>query len=165
MLSGKFCGCKAVDYFQSLPGKLCITLKSSDLDSVLIGYDQVFRRILKRGKDLQKESPDSAISLYFIVDASGSDNVDVTSFEQKIYERLARIQAESGDVVLGKSLRLRIIMVTEGVDAVASARAALREDAPLAVFSAAAPLAELLHTQWTSKLQDEDAVPLLSPVQ
>ena len=117
--SSKFCGCKAVDYYLQLPGKVCVAVKSADLESVLVGCDQIFRRLLQQGKarlsSAVNESSDTALvepqrlELCFLVssespsadstaDSDGDGNSDgdgSAALRQRIAARLDRILAET----------------------------------------------------------------------
>lgn len=112
--SSKFCGCKAVDYYLQLPGKVCVAVKSADLESVLVGCDQIFRRLLQQGKarlssaSAVNESSDSArvdpqrLELCFLVstespsaDSTADSDGDGSALRQRIAARLDRILAET----------------------------------------------------------------------
>ena len=112
--SSKFCGCKAVDYYLQLPGKVCVAVKSADLESVLVGCDQIFRRLLQQGKarlsSAVNESSDSArvdpqrLELCFLVStespsadstADSDGDGDGSALRQRIAARLDRILAET----------------------------------------------------------------------
>ena len=105
MYSSKFCGCKAVDYYLQLPGKVCVVVKSVDLDSVLVGCDQIFRRLLQQGKARQGSSGSSSetsesvqaepqrLELCFVVSTEGDGDGDA-ALRQRITARLDRILAE-----------------------------------------------------------------------
>lgn len=113
--SSKFCGCKAVDYYLQLPGKVCVAVKSADLESVLVGCDQIFRRLLQQGKaklssaSAVNESSDSVepqrLELCFLVSTespsadstadSDGDDGDGSTLRQRIAARLDRILAET----------------------------------------------------------------------
>ena len=57
MLSNTFCGCKATDFCNQLPGSTCLVLDSSDIRSSLIGYEQVMRRMLDHAYKRSEKVP------------------------------------------------------------------------------------------------------------
>lgn len=103
--SGKFNGCKALDFYQKLPGKLCIALKAIDIDSVLVGYDQLFRRVLNYAKERKAADTTDAtvapqLELSFIVSTEGASTVDEAALNQKILSHLNRIVSETDKTVI-----------------------------------------------------------------
>jgi hypothetical protein len=82
LFSAKFCGCKAVDYCNYLPGKLALVVQSQCLESVLAGYDQILRRILRKSNANTKKE------LIFIVDVTG--DAEATINESIVKEKIAQ---------------------------------------------------------------------------
>jgi len=98
MYSVTFCGSKAVDYYKCLPGKICIALKYVDLDSVLVGYDQIFRRILKH--DGAASNGTASSEVVFLVDTEGSEgSINEEEFCRRVTEHLNNILNESDATV------------------------------------------------------------------
>ena len=71
IFSSQFCGSKSIEFFKNINGSICFVLKGQEVDSVLSGYDQLFRRILKNAI----EKP---IVVTFVVDMQDFSSGDMS---------------------------------------------------------------------------------------
>lgn len=69
MFSAKFCGSKAADFCGSTSNGLCFLLSAKDVTETLTGYDQIFRRVMKK---LQAGASPVQNMLFFVKSDSGS---------------------------------------------------------------------------------------------
>lgn len=86
MISSEFCGAKAVDFSVLASNIVCVSLPLEGLEDSLIGYDQVFRRIVYKANLLKKK-----LSVKVVIDSTGLPRVEnrneiIDSITQKIKE-------------------------------------------------------------------------------
>lgn len=88
MYSDKFCGSKAIDFCKNLSSKVCVVMNSNELDSALVGYDQIFRRYLKiNQRESNEEDTKKKVHLTFVIDNTASAN-NVSEDEAEIVEQI-----------------------------------------------------------------------------
>ena len=81
MFSAKFCGSKAADFCGSTSNGLCLLMSAKDVTETLTGYDQIFRRVMKK---LQAgASPVQSILFLVKSDSGSADNSDAIAIEIK----------------------------------------------------------------------------------
>lgn len=90
MKSSKFCGCKAIDYCNILSDSICLAINGKDLESTLIGYDQIFRRSL----NYASSQPKKKINLKFLVRTSEMDSNDKAGINAHLRNYLETIWKE-----------------------------------------------------------------------
>jgi hypothetical protein len=91
MFSPKFCGSKAADFCGSVSNSVFVLLTAKDVTETLNGYDQIFRRIIK--KVISASSPVQSIT--FLVKYESVSSEDIS---KEIKDRLAEIWSDmSGD--------------------------------------------------------------------
>lgn len=85
MVSSKFCGCNAIDYCNSLPGSTCLVFKAADIINSLVGYDQIFRRVLK----FAKQNPNYEVTILLDVDEDSENASDlILSHAKAIWQEM-----------------------------------------------------------------------------
>lgn len=87
MFSSKFCGSRAADFCGSVSNGICMLISAKDVTETLNGYDQIFRRVLKK---LQAGStPIQKIAFLVNFEAGSVNGADEISKE--ISDRLSQI--------------------------------------------------------------------------
>jgi hypothetical protein len=87
MFSTKFCGSRAADFCGSVSNNLCLLMSAKDVTETLTGYDQIFRRVMKK---LQSgASPVSTLAILVNFDSGSVENSEALSNE--INGRLSEI--------------------------------------------------------------------------
>ena len=102
MFSSKYCGSRAADVCGSSSNVICLLVSAKDVTETLIGYDQIFRRIMKK---LQAGmSPVQSIAFLVSYDAgTAQDALEVTG---EIVGRLSEMWSDistDGQVSRGRS--------------------------------------------------------------
>lgn len=109
MYSTKFCGSKAADYSVDVCNNVVIGLSAIDLEDVLIGYDQVFRRILN------KMIKNRDIKLNIIIGSenaieNGNDlTIKVQNMVNSLWSDLSPVAVSSTDLDNSPNLSIHII--------------------------------------------------------
>jgi hypothetical protein len=99
MFSAKFCGSKAADFCGSTSNGLCLLMSAKDVTETLTGYDQIFRRVMKK---LQAgASPVQSILFLVKSDSGSADNSDAITNEIKT--RMSEIWSDYDGQVSGKN--------------------------------------------------------------
>lgn len=160
LFSTQFCGSQAVDYFHSLSSSVtCFVLKAVELPSVLLGYDQLFRRLVKLAADREGGGP---MEVVFVLDTSGVEESSLLSLSEKLTSYLEGLVPQvldnnnNNNKKLSDLLTLRI--ETEGLDGSLTSRL-VPSDSPNTSLDV---LSDLL-TRWTPS--PTKASPVLSPSQ
>ena len=103
MFSAKFCGSKAADFCGSTSNGLCLLMSAKDVTETLTGYDQIFRRVMKK---LQAgASPIQSILFLVKSDSGSADNSDAIT--NQIKTRMSEIWSDYDGQVSGQALPLR----------------------------------------------------------
>lgn len=106
MFSPKYCGSKAIEFQCSLPGSFCVAVKAVDLENALAGYEQIFRRMLKRIYDkkiLDSTDASTPTHIKLLIDESHSSsdfNASLEEHRRIIDSYLQSIWQETYDKVL-----------------------------------------------------------------
>lgn len=99
MFSAKFCGSKAADFCGSTSNGLCLLMSAKDVTETLTGYDQIFRRVMKK---LQAgASPVQSILFLVKSDSGSADNSD--GITNEIKTRISEIWSDYDGQVSGKN--------------------------------------------------------------
>lgn len=150
MYSTKFCGSKAADFCGSVSNSLCILLSAQDVTETLNGYDQIFRRVLKKVMD---SSMQSLMSLTVLVNYEAGSQVDKEEVSVEISSRLSDIWNDllpDGENLLERMTVEVVSMDSSDTVSLQSARSSLLEKVDKAVSVAGAPnaLASTLAVGW-----------------
>jgi hypothetical protein len=98
MFSAKFCGSKAADFCGSTSNGLCLLMSAKDVTETLTGYDQIFRRVMKK---LQAgASPVQSILFLVKSDSGSADNSEAITNEIKT--RMSEIWSDYDGQVSGQ---------------------------------------------------------------
>jgi hypothetical protein len=90
MFTTKFCGSRAADFCGSVSNNLCLLMSAKDVTETLTGYDQIFRRVMKK---LQSGvSPVQTLAIMVNFDAGSVENSETLSNE--ITGRLSEIWSD-----------------------------------------------------------------------
>ena len=90
MFSAKFCGSKAADFCGSTSNGLCFLMSAKDVTETLTGYDQIFRRVMKK---LQAGASPVQSILFLVKSDSGSAEPD-TLITNEIKTRMSEIWSD-----------------------------------------------------------------------
>mmetsp|Transcript_30916 Transcript_30916/g.29529 ORF Transcript_30916/g.29529 Transcript_30916/m.29529 type:complete len:544 (-) Transcript_30916:32-1663(-) len=150
MYSTKFCGSKAADFCGSISNSLCILLSARDVTETLNGYDQIFRRVLKKVMD---SSMQSLTSLTILVSNEGTSEEEKEEVSVEINNRLSEIWKDLSPVgEISDKITVEILsMDASDTSSLQSARSSLLAVVDKSVSMAGAPntLASTLATGWT----------------
>lgn len=90
MFSTKFCGSRAADFCGSVSNSLCLLMSAKDVTETLTGYDQIFRRVMKK---LQSGvSPVQTLAIMVNFESGLVENSEILANE--IVERLSEIWSD-----------------------------------------------------------------------
>ena len=102
MFSSNYCGSRAADLCGSSSNALCLLVSAKDVTETLIGYDQIFRRIMKK---LQAGvSPIQTIA--FLVNYDAGSVQDSEEVSKEIVGRLSEMWSDistDGQVAIYRS--------------------------------------------------------------
>ena len=90
MFSAKFCGSKAADFCGSTSNGLCFLLSAKDVTETLTGYDQIFRRVMKK---LQAGASPVQNILFFVKSDTGSADIS-EALSSEIKARMSEIWSD-----------------------------------------------------------------------
>lgn len=90
MFSTKFCGSRAADFCGSVSNNLCLLMSAKDVTETLTGYDQIFRRVMK--KLHSGVSPVQTLAILVNFDSGSMKNSETISSE--ISQRLSEIWSD-----------------------------------------------------------------------
>jgi hypothetical protein len=87
MFSSKFCGSRAADFCGSVSNGICMLISAKDVTETLTGYDQIFRRVLKK---LQAGATPIQKIAFLVNFEAGSEN-SADEISKEISDRLSQI--------------------------------------------------------------------------
>lgn len=150
-----FCGSKAVDYCNALPGSICLVFKSSDIYSALLGYDQIFRRLLAHSKELIV-SGGSPLKVTILIEMKDEDAGMQDTVTSAVVAHMKSIWMEAdAEESFARAVDMQIL-ATENADK-AAVQASAKTATPFGIQS--------LADAWTKVDVDEEPRVLLSPAQ
>ena len=90
MFSSKFCGSKAADFCGSTANGLCLLLSAKDITETLTGYDQIFRRIMKK----LQAGVSPVQSFAFLINFESGSEQNTEEVTKEIVERLSEMWSD-----------------------------------------------------------------------
>jgi hypothetical protein len=113
MYSTKFCGSKAADYSVDVCNNIVVGLSAIDLEDALIGYDQIFRRVLNR----MMKNKDIKLNIVIANDGTIDNGNELTAKVQNmvniLWSDLSPVALSSTDLENRPNMSIHIVSLNE----------------------------------------------------